>query len=81
MSGGSPDQASALLERLRAATRDLAKLGRMVPGIERDFLRELIVERYRIIYEFRQEVVSVATILHGAQDISTRLHELWPDLP
>jgi plasmid stabilization system protein ParE len=52
----------------------------MLPGVERDFLRELIVERYRIIYELHAEDVAVATVLHGAQDIDARLHELWPDL-
>ncbi len=72
-----------MLERLRASARRLGafpRMGRMLPGFERDALRELIVDDYRLVYELSGDVVAIATVLHGSQDVDARLHELWPDL-
>jgi toxin ParE1/3/4 len=56
-------------------------MGRMVPVFERDSLRELIVDQYRIIYELRgEDSVAIATVLHSSQDVAMRLHELRRDL-
>lgn len=79
----APLQASDLLERLRASTNPLTqfpRMGRMIPAVEHDWLRELIVGKYRVIYELRGDVISIATVLHSAQEISERLHQLWPGL-
>lgn len=75
----APLQASALLDRIRGSTQPLTgfpRIGRMVPGFDSDSLREIIVDQYRIIYELRGDVVAVATVLHGAQDVEARLHEM-----
>jgi len=69
----APLQASSLLEHLRASTQPLTefpRMGRMVPGLERDSLREIIVDQYR----------AIATLLHAAQDVEARLHEMRLDL-
>lgn len=79
----APLQASALLDRIRASTLPLTefpRMGRMVPQFGRDSLREIIFDQYRIIYELRGDVVAVATVLHGVQDVEARLHEMRPDL-
>lgn len=55
-------------------------MGRMVPGLKRDFLREIIVDQYPIIYEVREDVVAVAAALHSAQDVEARPHEMRPEL-
>ncbi|HYM15054.1 MAG TPA: type II toxin-antitoxin system RelE/ParE family toxin [Dehalococcoidia bacterium] len=83
MNDVAPLQASALLERIRASAQPLAefpRMGRMVAGFGRDSLREIIVDQYRIIYELRRDIVAVATVLHGAQDVEARLHAMRPDL-
>ena len=43
------------------------RIGRIVPEIERDTIREIIHGNYRIIYRIELEVVSILTIRHGKQ--------------
>ena len=47
--------------------KDLPKLGRIVPEIERDDFREIIKGNYRIIYRVEPEQVSILTVRHGKQ--------------
>ena len=43
------------------------KLGRVVPEIEREEIRELIYGNYRIIYHHSVQKISILTIRHGKQ--------------
>ena len=40
-------------------------LGRIVPEIGNEFLRELFVFQYRIIYEIKLSEIHVLTVIHG----------------
>jgi toxin ParE1/3/4 len=41
--------------------------GRIVPGINNNFFRELMYGNYRIIYRIEETRVSILTIRHGKQ--------------
>jgi plasmid stabilization system protein ParE len=51
-------------------------LGRSVYGFESPNVRELIHEKYRIVYEVAGETVTISSIFHGAEDVEARLREL-----
>jgi addiction module RelE/StbE family toxin len=42
-------------------------LGRVVPELEVETIREIILGNYRIIYRVREEEIHVVTIHHGAR--------------
>jgi len=43
------------------------KSGRVVPESNRDDIRELIYDNYRIIYRVDKKILSVLTVRHGKQ--------------
>lgn len=43
------------------------RLGRMVPELEIETIRQLILGNYRLIYRIRGEEVQVVTVHHGAR--------------
>jgi len=53
----------ASVERLRQFPR----LGRVVPEYGRDDLREIIYQRYRIVYRLEGEGIEIAAVCHGAK--------------
>jgi plasmid stabilization system protein ParE len=66
------DQAAALawLEQLLERVASLVRFpdsGRVVPELQRNDMRELIVGSYRVIYRRKADVVEIATIQHGAR--------------
>ncbi len=70
------DQAAALtwLEQLLERVASLARFpdsGRIVPELQRDDLRELIVGSYRVIYRRKADVVEIAAIRHGARRLDS----------
>jgi len=60
-----------LLERARLAGRSPG-LGRKVPELERDDIREAIVGNYRLVYIVKARVVVILAIFEG--------HHLLPEL-
>lgn len=44
---------------------------------DRDDVRELIYQGYRIIYLTRPERVFIATIIHGGRDLATKQVSPW----
>jgi plasmid stabilization system protein ParE len=46
---------------------DFPRLGRVVPEFEQENVRELIVYRYRVIYEIEGEAINIASVVHGAR--------------
>ena len=65
-----PAAALAWLERLLERVRSLADYpdsGRMVPELQREDVRELIVPPYRVIYRRTADAVEIAAIRHGAR--------------
>ncbi len=41
------------------------KLGRVVPGISNESIRELFVFQYRVIYEIKPNEIHILTVIHG----------------
>lgn len=42
--------------------------GRMVPELNDEKIREVLVGNYRVIYEISESAVQILTVLHGARD-------------
>ena len=74
----SPQYASAIVSRLYSSVEKLAeypKLGRTVPEVEHESLRELIVEEYRVVYQFWEERIEIVTVLHSHRDLEQKFRE------
>jgi len=72
----SPEYASVVVNELYTAVEPLTefpRMGRQVPEVEHESLRERIVEGYRLIYQLRNETIEVITILHSRQDLPKKL--------
>jgi plasmid stabilization system protein ParE len=70
------DQAAALawLEQVLERVRSLARFpdsGRIVPELQRDDMRELLLGSYRVIYRRKADVVEIAAIRHGARQLDS----------
>jgi plasmid stabilization system protein ParE len=64
----SPFYAEQVVERLFDLAEELPvnpKLGRIVPELHDDTVRERFVYSYRLIYELRDEAIEVLAIIHG----------------
>lgn len=73
VSQDSPQAARALLEKTLESAGSLSTLaehGRVVPELQDEAVRELLVSRYRMLYEVRSTQVSILAILHGARDFA-----------
>ena len=67
----SPLAAQRLVERALAAAESLEALairGRVVPELDTPAVRELLVERFRLIFEVGEEAVTILAFVHGARD-------------
>ena len=53
------------------------KMGRRVPEAERDDVRELMVEKYRLIYLLETDKVSVLTVIRGSRDLAGMSVKPW----
>mgnify|MGYP001334058148 CR=1 FL=1 len=66
--------ARALVRLAFAASRSLARFpdrGRVVPEFGDDGVREIFVQRYRLIYEVHTETVEILALVHGARDLGS----------
>ena len=50
---------------------DFPRSGRIVPELDRDEVRELIVHSYRIIYRLIPDQVEILTVHHGARPLES----------
>ena len=76
----SPDYAARFLSAIERAADSLAELserGRVVPELEASQLRELIIEKHRLVYRVDSTRVVIARLIHGAQDLKSS----WRSLP
>ena len=55
-----------------ASLATLSERGRLVPEFNQPAVRELFVQRYRLIYEVTPAEVQILAFVHGARDL-TRL--------
>jgi addiction module RelE/StbE family toxin len=72
ISADNIDAALALVEEFERRVADLKKhprFGRMVPILNDEMVRELIIRKdYLIVYEIQREHITVLTIRHAKQD-------------
>ena len=48
---------------------ELPRLGRMVPELSEDTIRELGLYSYRILYEIRPDHIRILAVIHKRQDL------------
>jgi toxin ParE1/3/4 len=58
----------------------LPRIGRIVPEIDNQNIRELIVYSYRLIYEISPERIEILALIHGKQDFSKAFNKHRQDL-
>jgi len=46
------------------------KIGRIVPELENDDIREVFIYSYRIIYQIVSEKISILTVVHGNRELN-----------
>lgn len=76
----SPHYARRFVEKILNATEALTdhpQIGRKVPEADRDDIRELIFQNYRIIYRIKPEHVYIVTVLHGGREVSGQAAKPW----
>jgi plasmid stabilization system protein ParE len=72
--------AAQFVERLtRSAEQliDFPEIGRQVPEAGLEEIREILFQRYRIIYRLRPGLVQILTVLHSARDLSHQGPKPW----
>lgn len=68
----SETYASGFVERIILAADRLAdhpKVGRIVPETNDEHVRELLYQRYRIIYRIKEDRIEMLSVIHGARDL------------
>jgi len=68
ISQDSPQYAKYLKERIFESIENLEtfpRMGRKVPEFENPRIRELILQNYRIVYDFFDDKIEIITIIHG----------------
>jgi plasmid stabilization system protein ParE len=45
-------------------------IGPVVPEFQLENLRELIVEKYRVLYLVREDVCTIVAVIHGSRDLT-----------
>ena len=74
--------AASLVERLYESVMILEahpRLGRKVPEIDHELVRELIVERYRVVYQLFRDRIEIVAVLHSRQDLVSKFRERGRD--
>ncbi len=76
-----PYYAELFVDKLIESTdklEDHPKIGRRVPEADdRDDVRELIVQGYRIIYLVTADEIHILTVIHGSRDLAGRENKPW----
>jgi plasmid stabilization system protein ParE len=68
----SPESAKAFLSQVFQAARSLSTFserGRVVPDLGDPAVRQVLVGRYRVLYEVHPEAVWIMRVLHTSQDV------------
>jgi len=76
----SPHYARRFVEKIFKAVESLTEhpqIGRKVPEADREDIRELIFQNYRIIYRIKPEHVYIVTVLHGSRDLGGQAVKPW----
>ena len=58
------------IERILSAEEQLVTFpesGRSVPEYKSPYVRELIIDKYRVIYRIKDDMIEILTVIHGAR--------------
>jgi toxin ParE1/3/4 len=80
ISQDSPVYARQFIQRMLTRVEGLQgfpNLGRHVPEANREDIREIVFQGYRIIYQTAAEHMLVLTVLHGSRDLSNPGNRPW----
>jgi plasmid stabilization system protein ParE len=72
--------ASGFVERIILAAEllvDYPKVGPIVPESNDENIRELLFQRYRIIYRVKNDCLEMLSVLHGARDLAELKPAPW----
>ena len=72
----SPWYAKAVVSKIvetAGSIPEFPELGRIVPELGDENIRERLVHRYRLIYQLDEKRIVIAALIHGRQD----LHAEW----
>ena len=72
--------ASGFVERIILAVERLLehpKVGRVVPESNDENIRELLFQRYRIIYRLQNDNIELLSVIHGARDLGNLESAPW----
>jgi len=53
------------------------KMGRIVPEIKKNNVREIIYRNYRIIYRIFNDEIQILSVFHGARDLRKKKNRNW----
>lgn len=70
ISQGSPHYALVFINKLFDTAKKVTsfpQLGRKVPEINREDIREIIYRNYRIIYHLQDDVITILSVIHGVR--------------
>lgn len=70
MRPNSPEFAQVFVSRIYEMVEHLAnfpQMGRMVPEVGDQTIREIIYRNYRIVYEMREDYLRILTVFHGSR--------------
>ena len=56
---------------------EFPQMGRTVPEVEEESIRELLLHNYRIIYRVEADRILVLTVIHGARYLSQKTAKPW----
>ncbi len=78
----SPFYARLFTERLVKRAEyllEFPRMGRPVPEAERDDIRELIYQGYRLIYRLDESLgrIQLVSVIHGSRDLSNTDKQPW----
>jgi len=52
------------------------RLGRIVPELNEPDVREMIYQKYRIVYQIKDDIIEIWTVFHSSQDPDKLSQEL-----
>ena len=76
----SPIYARQFIQRILTRMEtlpDFPNLGRHVPEVNRDDIREIVFQGYRLIYQATADHVLILTVVHGSRDLNNPVNRPW----
>jgi toxin ParE1/3/4 len=67
-------------EKIVLATRrlkDFPESGRRIPEADDDYLREIIVQGYRVMYRIEPDCILILAVMHGSRDLTNPNNQPW----